>query len=99
MPGDHSGRLDDEQSVGPPGPGTREYGPEGSVDRSQPRSRDGPAQDRELLAKREILDYEVRPWASECAERSEDGGDDSPHEASLTVGLDDVTPESLLLFR
>jgi hypothetical protein len=89
----------EKESVGPPRPGAREYGPEGSVNRSQPRPRDGTVQDRELLAKREILDYEARPWARDGAERSEDGGNDSPHDASLMVGLDDVTAESALLFR
>jgi hypothetical protein len=60
---------------------------------------DGTVQDRELLAKREILDYEARPWARDGPESSEDGGDDSPQAASLKVGLNDVTAESPLIFR
>jgi len=99
MPGDDRGRLDDEESVCPTRPSLRNRSPEGSVDRSQPRPRRLPVQDRELLPQREVLENQARPWAQERAERSKDRCHDGQHDASLAAGRGNVTAESALSFR
>ena len=59
MPSDDHGGLNDHQRVRPARPSSRQNGPEGSVDRSQPRSWRSPVQDRELLPERKILKHQL----------------------------------------
>lgn len=70
----------------------------GSVDWSQPWPRHSPPQDRELLPQSKVFEHQAGPWAHERPEGSEDGGHGTGHESSLTVGVDDVTAESRLMF-
>jgi hypothetical protein len=60
---------------------------------------DDAPQDGELLPQSKVLEHQAGPWAHERPERSEDGDHGSGHESSLTVGADDVTAESRLIFR
>lgn len=54
-------RLDDQQGLLPPWPEPAERDPEESIHQTHHRSRSLGREDRELLAKREVLDQEARP--------------------------------------
>jgi hypothetical protein len=57
LPGDHGPRLDEDEGLAPPGPGSREPGPEDAVGRSEVRSSLRSLVDRELVPQRK--DFEL----------------------------------------